>query len=457
MISDDFNTKLLTGFIKSQENLSNTRFIQDTTTNWLPKAVCTRSKADFAEMSFLEFLESAIFYFMAPCVGEKLYRNNLFKKVQPEAIKEKVTELIPKSVDIIKNDKTLTDAVKNQSIATKAGITLACAAVPVAEYNLSFAKNLFTLKTFDKANFNDIANLEGDENETKAQKELVENHAKTQLKKAVGYSTAALLGGLALAKYGAKSKNAMKFSEALLEPGKKISSLFGFDKKAKTHAVDKGGKFAKNADEFLNEYLNLDFDCSKGKMDLSKGQLALTAIAGLFGYSSAAKDRGELDYKEVWTRVPLVVFYTIFGGSMFDWAFKNILAKKGKFPDLIKKGVDGSVQKIPSSDKLEELAADIAKKKGTNIKDEFKRLTKEKAIITGVPYAFSLLFMGFSLSLITRLWTQYRYNHQEKNPNNKSEFQKFHNEFVKHIDKNAFKKFTNGENKVSNERLNLSA
>ena len=40
--------KLLDGFIKSQENLSSTRFIQDTVTNWCPKVVFSRSKADFA-------------------------------------------------------------------------------------------------------------------------------------------------------------------------------------------------------------------------------------------------------------------------------------------------------------------------------------------------------------------------------------------------------------------------
>ena len=64
-------------FIKSQENLSSTRFIQDTATNWAPKAIFSRSKADFAEMSFLEFLESGIFYFASPILGEKLFRNKI--------------------------------------------------------------------------------------------------------------------------------------------------------------------------------------------------------------------------------------------------------------------------------------------------------------------------------------------------------------------------------------------
>ena len=55
-------TKFLDGFLKSQENLSSTRFIQGTLTNWFPKAVLSRSFIDFSEFTFLEFLESGIFY-----------------------------------------------------------------------------------------------------------------------------------------------------------------------------------------------------------------------------------------------------------------------------------------------------------------------------------------------------------------------------------------------------------
>ena len=40
----DFGTKVLDKFIKSQENLSSTRFIQDTATNWAPKAIFSNRK-----------------------------------------------------------------------------------------------------------------------------------------------------------------------------------------------------------------------------------------------------------------------------------------------------------------------------------------------------------------------------------------------------------------------------
>ena len=186
----DGGLKVADLFIKSQENLSSTRFIQDTATNWAPKAIFARSKEDFAEMSFLEFLESGIFYFASPLLGEKLFRNKIFKNFHPKDIKEQVNVQIPKKLsEIVKNTEISPDIAK-RAISSKAGIVLACAAVPIAEYTLSFAKNLFTLKTFNKSNFNSIANLDKNNNEAedKTQQEKVEKSAIKQLKKAALYS-----------------------------------------------------------------------------------------------------------------------------------------------------------------------------------------------------------------------------------------------------------------------------
>ena len=135
--------KILDAFIKSQENLSSTRFIQDTATNWVPKALLSRSKADFWEFTFLEFLESGLFYYAAPFFGEHLYKKGLFKAIQPKKLKENIVKNIPESLETIKKsnfDKNF----KNRLITTKAGMVAACLAIPVLEYTLSFAKNLFT-------------------------------------------------------------------------------------------------------------------------------------------------------------------------------------------------------------------------------------------------------------------------------------------------------------------------
>lgn len=398
--------KVADAFIKSQENLSSTRFIQDSATNWAPKAVFSRSKEDFAEMSFLEFLESGIFYFSLPLLGEKLYRNKLFKKITPPDIREKVNEQIPRKLGKITADKKISDEVKKRATGTKAGILLACAAIPVAEYTLSFAKNLFTLKTFNKSNFSNIANLDktGEEAEDKEQQKTVEEHAKRQFKKAGLISALGIASGVLLALNSHKSDKLQKAAKAIIDPGEAVSDFL----------IKKGlkeGKITNNLKKF-----SLDFAEENGKLALGKGQLALTAVTGLFGYSKAAQDRGRLDVAEVWTRVPLVVFYTIFGGELFEKGFSKILEKKNKFPDIIQKSKDGKLL-TPKRNELPELAQKISKTRKTDYAKELARLTKEKAFVTGVPYIFSLLFMGITLSAITRVWTQYRYNHNEKKSN----------------------------------------
>ena len=279
---------------------------------------------------------------------------------------------------------------------------MACLAVPVLEYALSFAKNLFTLKLFKVSDFNNIANLNKDKKEDINQQNRVETHAKKELIKAGILSAAGVIGGLALALTGYRSNAPVKFSETLLEPGKKISGL-----------LHKFGISSPNIDRFLGEYLKLDFLNRNGKLALSKGQLAVICTTGLFGYSQAAKDRGKLDFYEVWTRVPLVVLYTIFGSSVLDAGFKKILAGKGKFPELIKKDKNGFIN-VPSSNELPRIAENLAKKNNTSVDNELSRLIKQKSVITGIPYIFGMAVMGFTLTAITRLWTKYRYNRLQR-------------------------------------------
>ncbi len=396
------SVKFLDAFIKSQENLSSTRFIQGTMTNWFPKAVLSRSLVDFCEFSFLELLESGLFYFAAPFFGEHLYKNKLFKAVQPKLLKNEITKNVSKSVRDIKKsnlDKTL----QNRLITAKGGILLGCLAVPALEYSIGFAKNLFTLKVFKVSNFDNVANLNHDKKEDSAQQKRVESHSKKVLLKTGLLIPTAIAGGLALARFGHKSPIAVKLSHALLEPGEAISKVFNIK--------------SKKANKFLKEYLKLDFVDNNGKLSLSKGQLAATCITGLFGYSSASKDRGKLDFYETWTRVPLVVLYTIFGSSILDSGFKKILANKGKFPELIKRNAEGAIADIPTRKELPAIAERLAKINKSAKDVELAKLIKQKAVITGVPYAFSLLAMGFTLSAVSRAWTKYRYNHQSKTQN----------------------------------------
>lgn len=400
------NTKLLDKFIKSQENLSTTRFIQGTLTNWFPKAILSRSVADFSEFTFLEFLESGIFYFAAPFFGEHAFRNGLFKAVQPKKLKDTVSKNVAKNLEEIKK-ANIDENLKNRLVATKAGIILGCITVPALEYALGFAKNLFTLKVFKISDFNNVANLNKDKKEDISQQQKVETHSKSVLKKMGILSAVGISSGLLLSTKGYNSKTALKLSEILLEPGENISKL-----------LHKIGIKSETTDKFLKEYLKLDFVNNDGKLSLSKGQLAVTCITGLFGYSYAAKDRGKLDFYEVLTRVPLVVLYTIFGSSILDAGFKNILAKKGKFPELIKRNKNGFIEQIPTRKELPHIAEKLAKIHKTSKNFELEKLIRQKSVITGIPYLFSLVAMGFTLSAVSRIWTKYRYNHQIKSAQN---------------------------------------
>ncbi len=398
----DKSLKPLDSFIKMQENLSGTRFVQDTATNWVPKAVFARSKADLAEMSFLEFGESALFYFAPGLIGEHISRK-IFSKFAPKNLQKQLNSHIPDSVDAILSNKALTKSGADKHLLPiKAAIVLSCAAIPAAEYALSFAKNLFTLKVFKKSDFNNIANLNKNQKEDTAQQQRVEKSAKSHIKKAAIVSAASLGAGVLFAAAGHRSKAIQSISKGILQPGAQISK-----------GLEKIGIKSKKLDSFLRKYINFDFDSNNGKLALSHGQLAATVMAGVVGYNQAAKDRGRLDQLEVMTRLPLVAFYTIFGSSLFEHGFKNILHKKNVFPDLIKKTSDNSLI-TPTREELPELAKQLAKKNKTNVEDEFAKLIKGKATITAVPFLFSLVFMGFTLAGISRLWTQYRYNKQQK-------------------------------------------
>ena len=91
---------------------------------------------------------------------------------------------------------------------------------------------------------------------------------------------------------------------------------------------------------------------------------------------------------------------------------------------------------------LPELAKKIAAAKKTDPTKELARLTKEKAFISAVPYAFSIVFMGLTLSAITRLTTQLRYNHQakENKKEDKTAVDTFNN-FIKSTTPEIYKEF----------------
>lgn len=387
--------------MKTQGDLKHIRFIQDTATNWVPKVAFSRSKADFGESTFLEFAESALFYYMPGIMGEGIRK--IITKLHPnnEILKENIAT---KATDLIKNAELKNSGALKRLLPAKAAIVLGCVCIPVAEYTLSFVKNLLTLKVFKQSDFNNIANLDKNQKENPEQQKKVEKSAKDHIKKAAILSGIGFAASIAFAVFGHKSKALQKASEYILMPGTKIHS-----------GLKKLGLAKESSKNNFEKYLNLDFDKNKttGKLELSNGQLAFSVILGLYGYLQAAKDRGRLDFLENATRVPVVAFYTIFGSSILQNGLKKVLQNKNAFKHLITKNADGSLG-VVAHDKLPELAAKLAQKNGTTDLQEYKKLFKGETILTAVPFLFSLGVMGFFIAGMSRFWTNYRYKHSAK-------------------------------------------
>lgn len=373
-------------FINHQEQasgLSTSRFIQDTGTCLLPKAVFSRSAADLAENTFLELSESGLVYFAPALIGEKITRKIFSKNLNSEAKKLVSTP----AVKLLAN-KT---PVNKQVLPVKAAIALSAMLIPLTEFTLNYFKNIFTIKAFNKADFNNIAALEN-KTENKAFQDKVEKSAIKNILRAAGIFAGCLGLGALIAKKGADSKTLQNLSELILAPG---SKMFKNNDKAKN---------------FFNKYLSIDFAQQDGKLVLSKGQLTSCVLIGGAGYFGASKDRGKQNFLETLFRFPVVGFYIITGSDLFEKGFKKLLVKAGKCKETIGKNLE-----VPSFEELASLAKTYAAKNGTKAEDEFKKLAKQKTLISGVPFLFSIGFMGFFVAGISNLFTKYRFTKEQKN------------------------------------------
>ena len=373
-------------FVRHQEQaagLSTSRFIQDVTTCLIPKAVFSRSKADLAENAFLEISEETLIYFVPAILGQKIARN-IFSKNLPEKMKEKVATT---GVELIKKGDKKTN---KEILPVKAAIALTAMAIPLTEFSLNYIKNLMTLKIFKKSDFKNIASLENQQ-EDKTQQEKVEKSAKKHIGLAASLYAGCLgLAGL-LATRGKNSKALQKVSEFVVAPG---STLFKKNQKAKN---------------FFNKYFSMDFNNQNGKLVLSKGQLTNCVLIGGLGYFGASADRGKENLKETATRFPLVALYVITGSELVERGFKKILKKMGKCKDLIGKDLS-----VPKFDELEGIARNLATDRKTDFQQQYNKLAKEKVMISGLPYIFSIGVMGFFVAGMTNYFTKKRYENAKK-------------------------------------------
>ena len=382
-------------FVRHQEQasgLSTSRFVQDLTTCLIPKAVFSRSKEDLAENAFLETSEETLIYFVPAILGEKVARK-VFSSKLPEKLKDKVAKT---GVELLEQSGKSATAkeVNKQILPVKAAIALTAMAIPLTEFSLNYIKNLMTLKIFKKSDFKNIASLE-DSKENKEHQQKVEHSAK----KHIGIAASIYAGCLALAGLmvtrGKNSKTLQKISECIVAPG---SALFKKSEKAKN---------------FFNKYSSMDFNNHNGKLVLSKGQLTNCVLIGGLGYFGASSDRGKENLKETATRFPLVALYVITGSELVERGFKKLLQKMGKCKEIIGKDLS-----VPKFDELGEKAQKLAKEKGTNFDKEYLSLAKQKVLISGLPYVFSIGVMGFFVAGMTNYFTKKRYqNTQQKTQN----------------------------------------
>ena len=132
-------------------------------------------------------------------------------------------------------------------------------------------------------------------------------------------------------------------------------------------------------------------------------------VIGGLGYFGAAKDRGRQNFLETLFRFPLVGFYIITGSELFEKGFKKLLQRAGKCKETISHDLS-----TPSFETIAKTAKDIAKKNGTKAEAEFKKLAKQKVLISGVPFLFSIGVMGFFVAATSNLFTRYRFNKEKK-------------------------------------------
>lgn len=369
------------GIQEGGAGLSNIRFIQDSATGLVPKAVFARSKADLGENTFLELSESVLVYYFPTILGEGIFRK-LYSKKLPADLKKQIAT---PAVDLLKANNP---SVNKKLLPVKAALALSAFAIPLVEYTLNYFKNLMTLKVFKQSDFENIANLNKKKSENTEQAKKVENSAKKHIKLAAGIYSVCLALSALLIKKGENSKSLQNISEIILAPGTK----FFKDNKKKA--------------DFFNKYFSLDFADNNGKLALSRGQLTSCVLVGGAGYFGAAKDRGKQNFLETLFRYPLVGFYIICGNELLEKGFRKFLYKNGKCKELINDKLE-----VPN---LKDLRS-IAEKHGGDVDAMYKKLLKQKVLIAGLPLLFGIGVMGFFIAGTSNLFTKFRYNRDVKN------------------------------------------
>lgn len=369
-----------TAIIRTAENSQSiSKFTQDTLSVWAPKCAISRSWAERVEMTFLEFVESGLFYFAPALVGQHIFKKLMFNasplKKQPQLLKwlSKPLAQAPK-------------ALQKKLLPVKAAVVIASGGILLAEYSLSFVKNLLTENLFKKSKFSDVISLsEGSIDHQEVTPARIK--AYRRIKQSFALSAAAIAAAAFIAAKGTKIKGLQKPLQTLIK--------------------------------------HLDFNFSKnGDYGLNRSQMRLTIFAGVIGYHDAARDNLELF--EVFSRVAMVVApYLMFGdqliqGAMAQHWFKGLLNKTAKVAQPIE---ERTLQKIfgpnffvnqwlKSGHQVKSVAEIEAL--GATQPNLAKNLLKAKQAHFYISQAIGILGVGLIVTLMSQAWTRYRFNRAQE-------------------------------------------
>jgi hypothetical protein len=356
------------------------KFLQDTGSAWLPKMMVSRSKAEGAEVSLLEFGESAMTYalpmFLGPGLASLFFKLAGKNKVFDKKLLTETYETLMKAGD---------QKAAGQAMVTKAAVILSTiGGIGLwGESLVNYGKNLMTAKVFKKDKFSDVINLTQGQIQPQwanGQESPQVQKAKKRIKQATGAFAALLGGAFLLAKFGHRSEYLKKISEQTVR-----HLDFGFAKNSRGNVVYGLGN--------------------------RKGLLGAMMLTCSLPYLDSARDGYER--LETALRLPVVFGYILYGQEIIQKAITRA------FPGLFEGALD-SDGNVMSTRQIAKAALTRVSNGSHSISPEMEKLAapqiqrslQAKSLTVAVPLASGLLVSGLGLGLLNRFLTHYRFKRQ---------------------------------------------
>ncbi len=377
-------------FQEGQGGGTTMKFLQDTGTAWMPKILISRSKAEGAEVSLLEFGESAMTYALPTLFGPGLA--NLFFKVsgKSEGFRK---QLLTQTFDQLKTEGNSEAA--HRAMAAKAGIILTTiGGIGLwGESLVNYGKNLMTAKVFKKDTFSDVINLGQSSGQSFASttndSSAIDDSPKVRkAKRRIVQATAAFGGILGSSFLLARFGHRFDWSKAL---SRKMVKHLDFD-----FAHKEGGKVAFG-------------------LGNRKGMLGAIMLTCSIPYLDSARDGYER--LETAIRLPVVFAYILYGQEFVQ----KLMFKT--FPGLFRGALDEKSQLLSTQQIAQNVVQqhwkagqDWSPEVQQKVLADMRRPMVSKAMTVAFPLLSGILVTGIGLGLFNRLLTSYRFKKQAQQP-----------------------------------------